>query len=506
MATEDHRISQSLATQEKGSIGFEEHAGRIDSDFIQELEGTQRLKTLREMILNDPTIRAVLFAVDQLIKQVTWRVRPPSSSRQDMEAAEFVAQSKEDMTHSWSDMIGQINSRHGYGFAPMEMTYKLRDGEQSKFNDGRLGWKSIELRRQTTLWRWEFDDNTELTGFTQQDPNSFEKNTIPIEKLLNFTISIEGGSPEGTPLIRGAYRPYFYKKRAEELRSIGFERDLAGLPMVEVPPEILHDDASDSQKQIRQKMEDLVRNVRRNEMEGLLMPRDFDEDGNQRYKFSLVNSGGERQFDLTDVINQYRDQQLTSLMADFLLLGSTDQVGSFAMSQDRSNLFAMAVEALMEDIQSKFNKKAIPQLLHLNPDFQDIEETPKLEFDDIRKADAEEVGKVLRDLANAGAVPFAQDEQNNLLNSVFRLLGLPTVEEQQAPQRINETNAPRNQQGDDSEESTNPLESRFAVRSRQAARQSANELGFDEIHSLEIDDVTWYFPGPDQETLQQEVN
>lgn len=502
-------ISESLAVQEIGDVGVQHFAGQIDNDFVKDLEGLERLRTLREMQLNDPTIGAVLYALDQLIKQVDWNVRPASADTIDMEAAEFVAQAKDDMTHSWKDMIGQINTRHGYGFAPMEMTYKRRDGENSKFNDGRIGWQSIELRRQTTKWRWRFkEDTSEVEAFVQQDPNSFETVDIPIEKMLLFTIEIEGGSPEGTPLIRRAYRPYFYKKRAEELRAIGFERDLAGLPKVGVPPEILSDDATDSQKQILNKMKKLVRNVRRNEMEGVLMPNAFDNDGNKLYDFELVNSGGDRQFDLTEVINQYRDQQLTSLMADFLLLGSTDQVGSFAMSKDRSNLFAMATEALMEDIQSKFNQKAIPQLLSLNPQFEDIEETPTITFENIRKADAEKVGNVLKDIASAGAVPFANDEQNNLLNQILKLMDMPTVEEQQATQRINETNAPdQGQDSDsDSEENDDVLNSRFAFRSRKAAKSAAPELGFEEIHSVEVNDVRWYFPGPDRETFLEAVN
>jgi hypothetical protein len=41
------------------------------------------------------------------------------------------------------------------GFAPCEIVFKQRDGVQSKYDDGKWGFKALPLRDQHTIWDWE---------------------------------------------------------------------------------------------------------------------------------------------------------------------------------------------------------------------------------------------------------------------------------------------------------------------------------------------------------------
>ena len=48
-----------------------------------------------------------------------------------------------------------------WGWAPLEITYKLRDGEKaddplhnSRYDDGKVGWASWSIRAQDTLLQW----------------------------------------------------------------------------------------------------------------------------------------------------------------------------------------------------------------------------------------------------------------------------------------------------------------------------------------------------------------
>lgn len=416
--------------REAGRVGIQEFSGIIDEDFVDDLTGREKLKTLKEFARNDATAYAILYALNQLMKQTDFNVRPASSDQEDLRAAEFLKQTIEDMEHSISDMVGQINTRHTYGFAPMEIVYKRREGDNSQFDDGLVGWKKIEIRRPDTLHEWLFDreNDNKLIGLRQQDPSTFEYRDIPIEKLLLFTVQGEGGNPEGRSLLRGAYRSWKFKKRIEELEAIGIERGLAGLPIVYAPEEYFAEDADDDQVSILNQLEKMVQNVRRNENEGLVMPMSRDEDGNKRFELELLQSSGERQIDPSETIQRLREQIATSLLADFMLLGQGDQVGSFAMSEDKSSFFTLATESLLDDIDSKMNEKAIPKLFEFN-NF-DIQEYPKLEHEKIRKDDIVDVGSTLKDIAAAGAQPFVQDEQNELLNTILDRLDLPTVEEQ----------------------------------------------------------------------------
>lgn len=423
--------------RELGSTGIAQFSGVIDEDFLDDISGREKLVTYKEMSKNDAIVSAILYAIDQLMKQVKWHVRPVSNDQADQEAAEFLRQCMEDMDHSWERMIGQINNRHTYGFAPMEQVYKQRTEENSQFADGRIGWKKIEIRRPDTMWEWIYDDDeATLIGMRQQNPSTFKYNDIPIEKLLNFTVQGEGGSPEGESLLRGAYRSWYYKKKLEEIEAIGIERDATGIPVVGLPPEFFAEDGDADQKSILRKMESLAQDIRNNENAGVTMPRSFDENGNQRFKLKLLESPGDGHTDITETLEQKRQEIATSLLSDFLLLGQSDQVGSFALSQDKTSMFSLAIESLLDGIQGKFNKKGIPKLFGLN-DF-DVDELPKIEHDDIRKEDIGDIGQLMKDLANANAMPFANDDQNELLNTILKEANLPTVEEQQGPSDLDQ--------------------------------------------------------------------
>src|SRR5690606_26845233 len=98
-----------------------------------------------------------------------------------------------------------------------------------------VGWARIPSRSQHTLYGWQFADNGDIKGFIQQAPPKYETITIPLSKGLLFRTKIARDNPEGRSLLRNAYRPWYFKKRIEEIEGIGIERDLAGLPVLQAP-------------------------------------------------------------------------------------------------------------------------------------------------------------------------------------------------------------------------------------------------------------------------------
>jgi hypothetical protein len=137
------------------------------------------MRTYREMLDNSPTVGAIMFAIQQTMRQVTWRVQAASDKPEAIEAAEFLEQCMDDMYQPWPDFIAETLSMLTYGFAPHELVYKRRLGRQkdtsrakvrasSKFNDGKIGWDKIALRGQDTILKWFFDEEGVATGLTQQ--------------------------------------------------------------------------------------------------------------------------------------------------------------------------------------------------------------------------------------------------------------------------------------------------------------------------------------------------
>src|SRR5579871_4536546 len=193
-----------------GSRGLRQYGGYVRDEFLPQLTGRQAARTYREMQDNSPTVGAVLFAIQQSMREVTWRVESPDSRPESTEAVEFVESLMEDMTQPWPDFVSESLSMLPFGFAPHEIVYKRRSGSKpfnpnppkgkkvyaSKFSDGKVGWAKLPLRAQETVIKWFFDEDGDTTGMTQQ-PWFGGLIDIPMEKLLLFRPSVHKSNPEG---------------------------------------------------------------------------------------------------------------------------------------------------------------------------------------------------------------------------------------------------------------------------------------------------------------------
>jgi hypothetical protein len=161
-------------------------------------------------------IRGFLFAVTMLLRNLTWRVEAGGESPADLEAQEFIESCMEDMSHTWADFICEVLSMLPFGWAYHEIVYKRRAGDQgdakSKFTDGKIGWRKLPIRGQSTLLKWDVDDAGGLQAMVQQDPMSSRALTVPIEKALLFRTQSFKNSPEGLSVLRGAYRPWYISR------------------------------------------------------------------------------------------------------------------------------------------------------------------------------------------------------------------------------------------------------------------------------------------------------
>lgn len=407
-----------------GATGLRRFSGFIYEDFLKELVGWRAVQTYKEMSDNDSVVSAVLYSIEMLCRRVPWRVEPASKEPFDVEAAEFLESCMDDMDNTWIDTIAEILSMLKYGFSVHEINYKRRCGDgfdptmRSKYSDGRIGWRGIPIRSQDTIYRWQFDDHGGIQGVEQLAPPHYYHVTIPVEKMLLFRTTSYKNNPEGRSILRGAYRSWYMKKNIENIEAIGIERDLAGLPMATVPPEIMSANASAEQKALLQEIKTMVSNVRRDETEGIVIPAVYNAEGKLLYDFKLLSTGGSRQFDVNAVIQRYDQRIAMAALADFLLLGQ-NQAGSWAMHSDKTKLFSTAIGAFLDIIAQTFNRFAIPRLYALN-DFQ-MSDFPKIVHGDIGAVDLNELGDYIQKLANSGMPLFPNAELEKYLCTVANL-------------------------------------------------------------------------------------
>jgi hypothetical protein len=393
----------SNSLKEIGRLGQKRYGGFFYEEFLKDLQGKKGVEVYREMSENDDVIGAILYAIEMLIRQATWNVQPAGSTLKDEEAAEFIYQCMDDMQDTWTDTISEILSFLTYGWSAHELVYKRRAGKSrdpklnSKYSDGLIGWQKIPIRAQETLWEWLYDDVDNLLGMAQMPPPKFEIIEIPIEKLMLFRTKSRKGSPEGKSILRNAYRSWYFKRRIQEIEGIGIERDLAGFPTLTAPEGMnIWDDDDPEMAAIRAAAEKIVQSIRRDSLEGLSMPAGW--------KLELLSTGGRRQFDTNAIIERYDTRIAMTVLADFVLLGH-QKVGSFALSSDKTELFAMAVGAYLDIICETFNNKAIPALIDLNGEhFNGITDYPTLEHGDIEGADIQALAAYIRDMTGVGVL------------------------------------------------------------------------------------------------------
>lgn len=375
----------------------------FSEEFLTELNGIKGIKVYKEMASNDDTVGAILFAIKMLIRNATWTVEPGGSGPNDQEAADFVETCMNDMSSTWTDTISEILSFLTYGWSFHEICYKRRNGKKrdtelsSKYSDGLIGWSKLPIRSQDTLYRWEYDNNDNLIGMTQQPPPSYELLTIPMTKAMLFRTESVKDNPEGRSILRNAYRSWYFKRRMQEIEAVGIERDLAGLPVIYVPADINIWDTNDANaQQIYQALVTMVKNIRRNESEGLVLP--------ETYKVELLSSGGSRQFNTSEVITRYSTAIAQTVMADFIMLGHENS-GSWALSSDKTQLFSTAIGAFLDIICETFNNQAIPTLIDLNGEhFGKIEDYPELHHGDVSEQDITKVAEYLKAMVGAGII------------------------------------------------------------------------------------------------------
>jgi len=418
-----------------GTTGLRQSGGFVDEEFLRTLRGRKAAQTYIEMRDNSPIIGAMLYAIESLLSQVEWRIEPANGTSEAEAEADFVRGCMNDMSMTFDDFVSEVVSFIPFGWSYFETLYKIRRGPDAKdprmrsaHSDGKVGWSGLELRAQETLDRWVFGDHGEILGMIQLDMYASKGPVlIPIDKALLFRTKSHKNNPEGKSLLRPAVIAYHYIKRIQEYEAIGIERDLAGLPVFEVPLELLDPDAPESLKALRRQFEAMIQQIRVDERMGAIVPSEKTRDGmDSGYKFKLLSSGSRKQIDADKVIKRYESRMAMTLLAQFILLGqNAGQGSSFALAASSTELFSVALGSLMEQITAVFNKFAIRKLQELNN--KPIELDPKLVHGDLETPALGELSAYVAALSSAGLITGTPAVKNKLLEVAS--LPVPTEEE-----------------------------------------------------------------------------
>ena len=393
-----------------GVTGLKRYGGYVYEEFMPQLRYPRAGEIYKEMADNDAVIGSVLYLAEMLIRGTKWETKPASQSKEDIEAATFLKECMDDMENSWADTVCSILSMFVYGFSVHEMVYKVRRGPletnpkyKSKYTDGRIGWRKLPIRAQSSIKEWEFDEYGDITACIQSCEPTFQEVRIPAEKMLHFTTRNSNGNPEGKSLLRNCYRAWYFKKFLEELEGIGMERDLAGLPVLTAPEGIdLYNDEIEGMVALRSRAEDLVANIRNDASSGIVLMHGWD--------LKLLSSGSSRSVNIDTAINRWDSRIAMTLLSDIVMMGGS-QSGSYALADTKTSLLSAALQSQLENIADIFNSKAVPILFMMN-NFDGITDYPKVVPGRVTTPSMKEIALILR----AANVNINKDfEMHNLI-------------------------------------------------------------------------------------------
>jgi hypothetical protein len=408
------KLSETQAKQILGVAGDNVTNGQIRADeFLPELRGKKAVRKYREMRDNDSTIGAVMYATEQVLRDVKLHVKPANASEAAKREAEFMESVLDDMDHTLDDHIAEALSFLSYGFAWFEVVYKRRQGpsatspkKRSKYEDGRIGVRKVAARAPWTVNKFDVDSTTGDVLGLYQDTGRIGKNSqhyIPLNKSLYYRTTSINGDPSGRSVLRNAYTSYEYLNNLQSIEAIAVERELAGIPVARIPAEYLSNDASSNQAGFVNNLKQILRDVKFNEQGYIILPSDTypDKDGaptNTRLvDVELMSSNGKRNIDIDPIVRRYQHDIARSVLSEFLLLGS--QGGSYALSKSKTDLFLRALESYIQAIVDVLNKQLVERLWELNGLNYDL--MPRIEAGDVAPHDLREIAAFLRNLNGA---------------------------------------------------------------------------------------------------------
>ncbi|NIR87748.1 hypothetical protein GWO13_09420 [Candidatus Bathyarchaeota archaeon] len=407
------KLSETEATQILGVAGDNTHNGQIRADeFLPELRGKRAIRKYREMRDNDSTIGAVMYATEQVLRDVDIKVMPANDTPEAKKEAEFVESVFGDMDHTLDDHISEALSSLSFGFAWFEVVYKRRgsptsrsDKSRSKFTDGRIGVRKIASRAPWTISKFEVDQKTgDVLGVHQEGSGFNNTNFIPTRKSLYYRTTSINSDPAGRSILRNAYTSYEYLNNLQNIEAIAVERELAGIPVARIPAEYLSPDATSAQAQFVANLQTILRDVKFNEQGYVVLPSDTypDKDGSptntRLVDVELMSSNGTRNIDIDPIVRRYQHDIARSVLSEFLMLGG-GSTGSYALSKSKTDLFLRALESYIQAIVDVLNKQLVERLWELNGLNYDL--MPTVVAGDVAPHDLREIAAFLRNLNGA---------------------------------------------------------------------------------------------------------
>lgn len=393
----------------------------------QRLSGTEKYRTYANILANTSIVAAGVRYFLNLVGKAKWDVEPAIEGDAEAERiAEIVEAVMQDMRTPWHRVVRRAAMYKFYGFSVQEWVAERKE-------DGYIGFYDIYARPQKTIERWDVDAHGEVLGVEQQSPQTGQPFYIPRGKLIYLVDDSLNDSPEGLGLFRHLASKVAKLEQYELLEGFGFMRDLRGtpigrMPLAEFQRQLNSGTLTETDiRALRDPIESFITNALKGIDTGLVLDsevyRGLGESQTPstvpQWNVELLSGQTTSQEEMAAAIERLNREMARILGVEHLLLGA-DSSGSFALSKDKTQSFAMTVTSTLQEICESFESDALGPLFDLNG--WDKKYWPKLKVEQIQFRDIEQLTKALSDIAKAGAKMSPDDPAVERLRD---LMGLP---------------------------------------------------------------------------------
>jgi len=301
--------------------------------------------------------------------------------------------------------------------------------KESKKFSGKMAWKKLPTRSQSTIQGWKFDDKVRELESVKQDINGLTNVyristdetgliNLPVKDILLFSYKKRRGNPEGESPLKGCYQPWCYLKTIESYQATGIAKDMGGIPVMGIDANWLskaQEDSTSTEATALATIIENMENLHAGSATHMIIPVLYSDSGKPLFTFELQGvQGNGKTYDTSEIIRAKQLEILMVYLADVLKLGS-DSTGSYALAESKNNLLSFAIQYHLEFIIDVIQEQLVEQTLKVNGFDLKKEDYPVLTHTPTDEIDLDSLSKFLQRLGSVNLFPRTMESINSVM-------------------------------------------------------------------------------------------
>lgn len=439
MATQQEK-EKGKVPSEIGTTGvYSKNIGSYFDEGIKDLTFPHSLDTYDKMAM-DVTIASALNAVNVIASRVHIYVESYDQSNVHKKRADFVMQCLQDMEdgESLENIVQKALTLNKYGFSILEKVFRRRRHKNgSKYDDGKIGIKSLPMRNQHSISGFKWDENfRKVEGLYQANrpkPPSYynyfanniknpllfkptENDTfIPRNRYLHFKADLSSDLPESVSPLYACYGGWRELQRHKDMENIAASKNMNGILVGRIPQEYLAADADEDMRKAGDVVKGSLSKLAVNEQAAIVLPstRSDDAHGALEWDVTTLQSSSSHVTSISDIVKRLQNEILQLMFADILRSG--DEVAN--VSKNKKSMLNMLVETRVQEVLRVLNNDLIPELFRRNG--WDDSKLPTLRYGELEEVDMAVFAKAMQQLKATKLIPVTP----NVINRVLEIMG-----------------------------------------------------------------------------------